>query len=63
MDEEQKKKFLSFCTGCNRAPISGLKSLPFYIGREGPDSDNLPTSHTCFNHLLIPEYSSKEKLQ
>jgi hypothetical protein len=23
----------------------------------------LPTSHTCFNVLLLPEYSSKEKLQ
>ena len=23
----------------------------------------LPTSHTCFNHLLLPEYSSKAKLE
>lgn len=23
----------------------------------------LPTSHTCFNVLLLPEYSSKEKLK
>lgn len=23
----------------------------------------LPTSHTCFNVLLLPEYSSKEKLR
>ena len=23
----------------------------------------LPTSHTCFNVLLLPDYSSKEKLQ
>jgi len=23
----------------------------------------LPSSHTCFNHLLIPEYASKEKLK
>ena len=23
----------------------------------------LPTSHTCFNHLLLPEYASKEKLE
>lgn len=25
--------------------------------------DRLPTSHTCFNVLLLPEYSSKEKLR
>lgn len=24
---------------------------------------SLPTSHTCFNHFLLPEYSSKEKLK
>ncbi len=23
----------------------------------------LPTSHTCFNHLLLPEYSTKEKME
>lgn len=23
----------------------------------------LPTSHTCFNHLLLPEYSSRDKLE
>lgn len=26
-------------------------------------SCRLPTSHTCFNALLLPEYSSKEKLR
>jgi hypothetical protein len=30
---------------------------------QGADSDQLPTSHTCFNVLMLPEYSSKEKLQ
>ena len=63
MNEEQKKKFLMFTTGCNRAPILGLARLPLYVGREGPDSERLPSSHTCFNHLLIPEYPSKEKLR
>lgn len=23
----------------------------------------LPTAHTCFNHLLLPEYSSRDKLE
>jgi len=60
---EQKKKFLMFCTGSDRAPINGLKDLTFTISRNGPDSDSLPTSHTCFNHLLLPEYASPEKLE
>lgn len=28
-----------------------------------PPPPRLPTSHTCFNVLLLPEYSSKEKLR
>lgn len=30
--------------------------MTFIISRNGPDSDRLPTAHTCFNHLLLPEY-------
>jgi len=63
MSEPQKKQFLQFSTGCDRAPVNGLATLPFYVGRHGPDTDRLPTAHTCFNHLLIPEYSSKDKLR
>jgi ubiquitin-protein ligase E3 A len=32
------------------------------IQRDGPDSSKLPTSHTCFNTLLLPEYESKAKM-
>lgn len=31
--------------------------------RAGPDSDKLPTAHTCFNALLLPEYGSRDKLR
>lgn len=60
---EDKKKFLFFCSGSDRAPIKGLGKLNFVISRQGPDSDRLPSAHTCFNHLLLPEYTTKEKLQ
>jgi hypothetical protein len=30
---------------------------------ENPSDDKLPTSHTCFNQLVIPEYSSKDILR
>ena len=63
MSPEDQRKFLAFCTGSDRAPILGLGSMKLYIGRHGDDSDRLPSAHTCFNHLLIPEYSSKEKLR
>mmetsp|Transcript_8195 Transcript_8195/g.11619 ORF Transcript_8195/g.11619 Transcript_8195/m.11619 type:complete len:828 (-) Transcript_8195:219-2702(-) len=60
---DKKKKFLMFCTGSDRAPINGLGDLAFTISKNGPDSDRLPTSHTCFNHLLLPNYATEEKLE
>jgi ubiquitin-protein ligase E3 A len=26
---------------------------------QGLDDTRLPSAHTCFNHLILPEYSSK----
>ena len=39
-------------------PIKGLSTMTFIITRNGPDSDRLPTAHTCFNHLLLPDRRS-----
>jgi ubiquitin-protein ligase E3 A len=61
--ETEKRSFLQFCTGSDRVPISGLSNLRLTISRSGGDSEILPTSHTCFNHLLLPEYSSEAKLK
>lgn len=63
LSPEEKRSLLQFCTGCDRAPVGGLGRLPFILSRAGPDSDVLPTVHTCFNHLLLPDYNSKEKLE
>ncbi|CDH49286.1 ubiquitin-protein ligase e3a [Lichtheimia corymbifera JMRC:FSU:9682] len=60
---EEKKKLLFFATGSDRAPIGGLGKLQFVIAKNGADSDRLPTSHTCYNVLLLCEYNSKEKLR
>uniref|UniRef100_A0A3Q1B6R8 Ubiquitin-protein ligase E3A n=1 Tax=Amphiprion ocellaris TaxID=80972 RepID=A0A3Q1B6R8_AMPOC len=61
--EEQKRFFLQFTTGTDRAPVGGLGKLKMIIAKNGSDTDRLPTSHTCFNALLLPEYSTKEKLR
>ena len=53
-----------FSTGSDRAPVNGLKSLNFGIVRDGEADDRrLPSSHTCFNRLDFPEYSSREVLK
>jgi hypothetical protein len=40
-----------------------IGSLIISISRFGPDSDKLPCAHTCFNHLLLPDYQNKDKLR
>ena len=68
LDEESKRLFLMFVTGSMTAPMGGLGALrppaypAFRVQRAGPDSDHLPTSHTCFNTLLLPDYADADKL-
>jgi hypothetical protein len=61
--DQEKHQFLKFYTGSDRAPIGGLGSMRSVIQRDGADTGKLPTSHTCFNTLLLPEYSSLEKMR
>jgi len=63
MSLNQKKAFLSFCTGTDRIPLRGLSSIIFTIQKNGVDSDRLPTASTCFSVLLLPAYETKQKLQ
>jgi len=63
-DKIQRKKFLAFVTGGDRAPLGGLHELHLAVQQTGVDPpDRLPTAHTCFNLLQIPRYVSKEKLR
>ncbi|CDF41148.1 unnamed protein product [Chondrus crispus] len=62
-DVELKRLFLGFVTGTDRAPIGGLGKLVLIIQRAGGDSNRLPTSHTCFNVLLLPHYATRAKLR
>ena len=62
-NEEEKKKFLSFVTGCDRAPIDGLGPLQITISNGGTDIKQLPSAHTCFNNLILPDYKDKEKMK
>jgi hypothetical protein len=62
-DDVKRRSLLTFSTGTDRAPVSGLKNMKFYIIMDGKEELKLPTSHTCFNQLLIPAYPSKEILR
>jgi ubiquitin-protein ligase E3 A len=40
-----------------------LARLEFTVSRNGSDDTRLPSAHTCFNHLLLPAYSSLEVMR
>jgi ubiquitin-protein ligase E3 A len=63
LTEEEKKLFLKFVSGSDRSPIDGLSKLKMVISKNGDDDTRLPSAHTCFNHLLLPTYSSVEVMR
>eukprot|EP00929_Paragymnodinium_shiwhaense_P034741 TRINITY_DN18867_c0_g1_i1.p1 TRINITY_DN18867_c0_g1~~TRINITY_DN18867_c0_g1_i1.p1 ORF type:complete len:1329 (-),score=281.95 TRINITY_DN18867_c0_g1_i1:290-4276(-) len=63
-DANHKRQFLKFLSGSDLAPIGGLERLKLKIQRnDGEPTCRLPTAHTCFNLLMLPEYESAEKLK
>jgi len=66
--EEDMTKFLQFTTGTNRVPVGGFAYL---YGSNGPQKfqiflkkvAGLPTAHSCFNRLELPNYTDKEKFK
>lgn len=61
----ERKKLLQFITGSSSVPSSGLSGITpkLTITRSYQDKDSLPISHTCFNRLDLPPYSSYTSLQ
>lgn len=69
-DTEEKAKLLQFATGTSKVPLNGFKELvgmhgvsKFTIHRDYGSKDRLPSSHTCFNQIDLPEYQSYESLR
>jgi len=58
--EPDKRLFLKFVSGSDRSPIDGLSRLGLVVSKNGSDDARLPSAHTCFNHLLLPDYSTIE---
>lgn len=62
LSADEQRRLLRFATGSDRAPIGGLQNLQLIIVHQ-PDSDRVPSAHTCFNHLLLPAYPTEEKMR
>lgn len=69
-NKEDMARLLQFITGTSKVPLEGFKALQgisgpqkFQIHKAYGAPERLPSAHTCFNQLDLPEYSSKEQLQ
>ena len=71
LTQEELALFVQFVTGTSKVPLGGFKDL---MGMRGPQRfqihimeakgpDSLPMSHTCFNQLDLPKYTSEEMLR
>eukprot|EP00063_Salmo_salar_P090200 XP_014065035.1 PREDICTED: E3 ISG15--protein ligase HERC5-like [Salmo salar] len=63
LTDDQKKSFLLFLTGCDRAPILGMDKIQMKVAiLQNSTELHFPESHTCHFLLLLPIYPSKEML-
>ncbi|XP_032878129.1 probable E3 ubiquitin-protein ligase HERC4 [Amblyraja radiata] len=63
MTLDEKKLFLSFIFGSDQIPVMGMKCLKIKISSCGWTEDDYPEAVTCFDILLLPEYTSPGSLR
>eukprot|EP00850_Spirogloea_muscicola_P012629 SM000082S22871 [mRNA] locus=s82:404008:421363:+ [translate_table: standard] len=68
--KEDCARLLQFITGTSKVPLEGFKALQgisgpqhFQIHKAYGAPKRLPSAHTCFNQLDLPEYTSKEQME
>uniref|UniRef100_A0A8D2L2Y6 HECT and RLD domain containing E3 ubiquitin protein ligase family member 6 n=1 Tax=Varanus komodoensis TaxID=61221 RepID=A0A8D2L2Y6_VARKO len=62
---DDKKGFLLFVAGSDRVPMNGMNSLKLriYHWNCSPPDDYIPQAISCHHILLLPNYSTTEKLK
>ena len=70
LDAEDLARLVQFVTGTSKVPLEGFAALQgvsgpqrFQIHRAFGPVDRLPSAHTCFNQLDLPEYESADQLR
>merc|ERR1712066_1052475 len=61
--EPEKVQFVVFVTASDRVPLRGWQDLQLIVQKNGIGDDRLPAAYTCFSQLLLPKYSSNDKLK
>uniref|UniRef100_A0A8C8VK87 HECT and RLD domain containing E3 ubiquitin protein ligase family member 6 n=1 Tax=Pelusios castaneus TaxID=367368 RepID=A0A8C8VK87_9SAUR len=60
----EKKGFLLFLTGSDRIPVMGMDCIKIKFNTHVTLSeDHIPEAQTCFHILILPQYSTIEKLR
>ena len=60
---KERGEVLRFVTGTSRVPLDGFDPV-FTITKASEGGKNaLPSAHTCFNQLVLPEYENLKQLQ
>ena len=73
---EKRASFLQFFTGTSQVPVGGFKELQGAAGKNhapaikfmrynarGPERQKYTVSHTCFNRIDMPCYTSKKEME
>eukprot|EP00339_Tiarina_fusa_P012546 CAMPEP_0117085790 /NCGR_PEP_ID=MMETSP0472-20121206/60273_1 /TAXON_ID=693140 ORGANISM="Tiarina fusus, Strain LIS" /NCGR_SAMPLE_ID=MMETSP0472 /ASSEMBLY_ACC=CAM_ASM_000603 /LENGTH=2751 /DNA_ID=CAMNT_0004815117 /DNA_START=1687 /DNA_END=9942 /DNA_ORIENTATION=+ len=68
--QEERALLVQFVTGSSKVPLDGFEALQgmggpqkFRIVKISGETDRLPSAHTCFNQLDMPEYTTEEELE
>ncbi|CRK94157.1 CLUMA_CG007676, isoform A [Clunio marinus] len=63
--QTEMARLLQFTTGCSQLPHGGFQELnpKFQITAAPTFANRLPTAHTCFNQLCLPDYESYEQFE
>ena len=63
MDPVMQRKLLTFVTGSDRIPATGVANLAFKVSIVGDSETRFPIAHTCFNQICLYRYRSRAKLE
>ncbi|XP_073196778.1 probable E3 ubiquitin-protein ligase HERC6 isoform X4 [Lepidochelys kempii] len=60
----KKKGFLLFLTGSDRIPVMGMDCIKIkFNSHVSMSEDHIPEAQTCFHILILPQYSTIERLR
>ncbi|KAI9202105.1 E3 ubiquitin-protein ligase/Putative upstream regulatory element binding protein [Polychytrium aggregatum] len=68
--QEERAKLIQFATGTSKIPLEGFAHIQgsngiqkFQIHKDFSSTLRLPSAHTCFNQIDLPQYESYEQLR